>query len=126
MIEKVKYVCNEEGGRESVVLPVQLYGRLLALPGAKEEIAAWEKGLRIKMNEGLYPEAVLDLVLTHNCTIQKAWRLYRNMKISEVAKLIDVFPNSLSMIETRKRIQRSTAQKLSAVYDCKPEQLYLD
>ncbi|MSE18669.1 helix-turn-helix domain-containing protein, partial [Pantoea agglomerans] len=55
-----------------------------------------------------------------------AWRLHRHLSQEEVANKLGITQAGVSKLESRKKPQKQTLEKLAALYDCRTSQLYID
>lgn len=55
-----------------------------------------------------------------------AWRLFRGLSQEDVAKELGITQAGVSNMEKRKKPQKTTLEKLAALYNCRVTQLVLE
>lgn len=115
----VTYITNDRGERLSAVVPIDLFERLIS--DAEGRISEANLG-----DDTLYPHEVVSIMTRKNVSLIAAWRLYRNLTQTDVAKLIGVKQSTIAQIEKSDAPRKETLLKFADVYGCKPEQLVLE
>ncbi len=107
-------------GTEMVVLPAADYAKLkLLAEDGEDRLAVQGQMKRIADGEGTIPAAVLDLILDEGLTAVAAWRRYRGMTQTALAKAAGYSQVWLSRIESGVRhgtpkTRRALAKALNA------------
>jgi DNA-binding XRE family transcriptional regulator len=74
------------------------------------------------VNDAL-PHEVVSIMVDHQCGFVGAWRRYRGMTQTEVAKVMGITQPAYSQIEKSGRPQLGTRKKLADIFDVSVEQL---
>jgi DNA-binding XRE family transcriptional regulator len=100
-------------GTELVVIAAADYDRLVAAASWDEdsrEIYLADRALR---DDARYPASVVDAILAGATPLQ-AWREYRGISQSALARAVGIGPSTLSKIEMGKRIGRMATRRAIA------------
>lgn len=121
----IQYMTDANGKRISVVIPIELFNKLIAETNLEEFFASvpYEVG---DNDEETVPHDVVKIRRKEKVALHTAWRIYRGLSQAEVAKELGITQAGVSAIEQRAKPQRATLEKLAKLYHCRPEQLYLD
>ena len=107
MSKHINYQVIEQSGKPAfAVVP---YAEFMAL---------------IDDGEVTIPHEVVKISVKDDCSLIKAWRLYRNKSQEEIAQKIKATQSAYHQLENSKsRKQKRTLDKLAEAFDCLPEQL---
>ena len=124
-MSKVQYVTDENGNRISAIIPISLFNRLVAQSDLDElyESVPVEAG---ESDVETYPHEVVKLHRKEGVPMHVAWRLFRGLSQEDVAKERGITQAGGSNMEKRKKPQKTTLEKLAALYNCRVTQLVLD
>lgn len=100
-------------GTELVVIAAADYDRLVTAAAWDEDARDIHLADRALRDEARYPAPVVDAILA-GATPLKAWREYRGISQTELARAIGVGPSTLSRIEVGKRIGRMATRRAIA------------
>lgn len=105
--EPINYQIIEQDGKPAfAVVPFDEFQRLVA------------------QEEPTIPHQVVALSVEHDCSLVKAWRLYRKLSQTEVAERMGITQSAYQQLENSEgRYQRRTLQKLAEALEVDPEQL---
>ncbi|MCC8374155.1 MULTISPECIES: helix-turn-helix domain-containing protein [Photorhabdus] len=122
---RINFITDENGVRQSVILPIAEYERLLALSDRDEDYVSvsYEVG---ENDEETIPHEVVGIMVEQQISIIAAWRVYRDLSQSEVAEKLGVGQSAVSQWEKSEKPRRSTLEKLATLYDCRIGQLMVD
>ena len=115
-------------GTEMVILSAAEYERLRNLADDAEDVADAEAILaRLNAGDGTMPSAVLGLMLDQDLPPIAAWRRYRGMSQSALARAAGLSQVWISRIERGGGYgSRETRRKLAAALDAPPWSLDID
>lgn len=123
----VTYITNDKGERLSAVVPIELFERLINNADGYPELYEQLHSSDAKAGDDtLYPHEVVSIMTRKDVSLMAAWRLYRNLTQTEVAKLIDVKQSTIAQIEKSDAPRKETLLKFAKLYGCTPEQLVLE
>ncbi|MBW9398651.1 helix-turn-helix transcriptional regulator [Leclercia adecarboxylata] len=124
-MSKVQYVTDENGNRISAIIPISLFNRLVAQSDLDElyESVPAEAG---ESDDEMYPHEVVKLHRKEGVPMHVAWRLFRGLSQEDVAKELGITQAGVSNMEKRKKPQKTTLEKLAALYNCRVTQLVLE
>ncbi|WP_313652780.1 helix-turn-helix transcriptional regulator [Pantoea sp.] len=121
----IQFLTDERGNRTGAVIPIELFNRLMADRHLEDVFEALPCKAGPDDDETI-PHDVMKISRRQSVPLHVAWRLYRQMSQEEVAKILGITQAGVSMLESRKKPQKKTLEKLAALYDCRTTQLYLD
>ena len=123
----VTYITNDKGERLSAVVPIELFERLI---NNADDCDVLLEPLHSSENQPgddtLYPHEVVSIMTRRNVGLMAAWRIYRNLTQTEVAKLVGVKQSTIAQIEKSDTPRKETIQKFAELYRCTPAQLVLE
>lgn len=121
----IQYLTDATGKRTSAVIPIELFERLMAKSNLDEafESVPYTPG---PDDDETIPHYVLKIRRRQSVPLHVAWRLYRGLSQEEVARELGITQAGVSNMESRKKPQKQTLEKLAALYECRPTQLYID
>ncbi len=123
----VTYITNDKGERLSAVVPIELFERLINYAEDGLELNEPLRSSDAKAGDDtLYPHEVVSIMTRKGVSLIAAWRLYRNLTQTEVAKLIGVKQSTIAQIEKSDAPRKETLLKFAELYCCSPEQLVLE
>lgn len=123
-----RYINNEQGKPEFIILPIAEYEELLsnAIPYDDEDESEWED-IPVEKGEddsALIPHDVVSIMVDQDVSLLAAWRIYRNLSQQEVAERTGLTQSAISQMErAESKPQKKTREKLARIYQCSPEQL---
>lgn len=126
-----RYINNEQGTPEFIILPIAEYEELLSksLPYDDEDESEWEE-IPVEKGENddaLIPHDVVSIMIDEDVSLLAAWRIYRNLSQQEVAERTGLTQSAISQMErAESKPQKKTREKLARIYQCLPEQLTID
>ncbi|MGK3144071.1 helix-turn-helix domain-containing protein [Pantoea sp. C2G6] len=121
----IQFLTDERGNRTGAVIPIELFNKLMAESHLEEafESVPYKAG---PDDDDLIPHDVLKISRRQLVPLHVAWRLHREMSQEEVARQLGITQAGVSKLESRKKPQKQTLEKLAALYRCKTTQLYID
>ncbi|OTA14322.1 transcriptional regulator [Xenorhabdus beddingii] len=121
----IQFITDENGNKQSVVLPIEEYERLLAAMDRDEDYVSipYTKGSN---DDETIPHEVISIMVDEEITLHAAWRIYRGLSQTEVANRLGVKQAAVSQFEKAERPRQVTLEKFAALYECRPTQLTLD
>lgn len=123
-----RYINNEQGTPEFIILPISEYEELLnkATPYDNKDESEWEE-IQVEKGEDddtLIPHEVVSIMIDQDISLLAAWRTYRNLSQQEVAEKTGLTQSAISQVErAESKPQKKTREKLASIYQCLPEQL---
>lgn len=125
MSAQIQFLTDEQGNRTSAVIPIELYDRLVANMDGEEELEElpYVSGAN---DDEVIPHEVGKIHRRQKVPLHVAWRIYRGLSQQQVAEALDVSQAAISNLESRRKPQAKTLEKLSVIYNCRITQLYLD
>ncbi|MEI7379828.1 helix-turn-helix transcriptional regulator [Pectobacterium versatile] len=124
-MSNIKYITDERGQKISAVIPIELFEKLIhnsELDGLYELVQN-DTGPSDNVQ---YPNEVINILSSKNCTMQAAWRIYRGMTQKQVAEKLGIKQSTVSEFEKSERPRKENIERLAELYNCKPEQLILE
>lgn len=64
-----------------------------------------------------FPQAIMDYVFDDEYSLVKAWRLYKNLTQSQVAKQLGITQSAYQQIENSEKNQHATLVKLAKIFE---------
>ncbi|MDH2927059.1 helix-turn-helix domain-containing protein [Lonepinella koalarum] len=129
---QLQYINDKQGSPLFVLLPIEEYQLLQQYKAISTNDTSndehWQDVEYIKGDNDneLIPHEVLTLMIDDDISLLGAWRKYRNLSQSEVAKQTGLSQSAISQAERKEsRPQQKTLERLSKIYQVKPEQLTL-
>ncbi|CAI0719049.1 Helix-turn-helix [Serratia liquefaciens] len=121
-MHEIQYVTNYRGQKVSVVIPIELFEKLVSTSDLEEfyEPVQNEAGAS---DDVKYPDEVISILAQKDCSMQAAWRIYRGMTQKQVANALGIKQSTVSEFEKAERPRRDNIERLAKLYDCSPEQL---
>lgn len=121
----IQYITDSRGQRVSVVVPIDLFEKLVDASDLDElyEAVQDEPGASDNIR---YPNEVVNILSQKGCTMQAAWRIYRGMTQKQVADSLGIKQATVSEFEKSERPRKDNIERLAKLYDCLPEQLTLE
>lgn len=123
MKEKIQFVTDVDGKRQSAIIPIELFERLIEEADLDDfyESIPYAKGEHD--NEAI-PHDVVSSMLLKDVSLPAAWRLYREMSQQEVADKLGVSQAAIAALEkVGKKPQKATLEKLANLYNCRLGQI---
>lgn len=126
-----RYINNEQGAPEFIILPIAEYEELLNKANYydDEDDSEWEDVPveRGEEDDTLIPHEVVSIMIDEKVSLLAAWRIYRNLSQQEVAEKTGLTQSAISQMErAESKPQKKTREKLAKIYQCLPEQLTID
>lgn len=121
----IQYITNSKGEKLSAIVPMDLFKKLIFNSELDElyEYLETERGLSDNVK---YPNEVIDIFSSKNCSMQAAWRLYRGMTQKQVAEKLGITQATVSEFEKSEKPRKDNLERLAQLYKCDPEQLTLE
>ncbi|MGP2484606.1 helix-turn-helix domain-containing protein [Pantoea eucalypti] len=121
----IQFLTDECGNRTGAVIPIELFNRLMAGRHLDDvfEPLTYKAG---PDDDETIPHDVMKISRRQSVPLHVAWRLHRQMSQEEVANKLGITQAGVSKLESRKKPQKQTLEKLAALYDCRTSQLYID
>lgn len=121
----IQFLIDESGNRTSAVIPIALFEKLMAKSDLDEayEPVPYNAGPN---DDEMIPHEVLKISRRQAVPLHVAWRIHRQMSQEDVARELGITQAGVSKLESRKKPQMQTLEKLAALYRCRTGQLYLD
>lgn len=121
----IQFLTDERGNRTGAVIPIELFNKLVAGRHLDEvfEPLPYKAG---SDDDETIPHDVMKISRRQSVPLHVAWRLHRQMSQEEVANKLGITQAGVSKLESRKKPQKQTLEKLAALYDCRTSQLYID
>jgi DNA-binding XRE family transcriptional regulator len=121
----IQYITNSKGEKLSAIVPMDLFKKLIFNSELDElyEYLETERGLSDNVK---YPNEVINIFSSKNCTMQAAWRLYRGMTQKQVAEKLGITQATVSEFEKSEKPRKDNLERLAQLYKCDPEQLTLE
>jgi DNA-binding XRE family transcriptional regulator len=118
----VQFITDEKGTRQSVIIPIELFNRLIDAADLDElyEPVPYTPGPN---DDETIPHEVVGYQMQKGVSLQAAWRMYRGLSQEEVAEALGISQAGVANMEKRTKPQRTTLEKLSELYNCKVSQL---
>ncbi|EYU13232.1 hypothetical protein [Photorhabdus aegyptia] len=85
---RINFITDENGVRQSVILPITEYERLPALSDRDEDYVSVSYGVG-ENDEETIPHKVVGIMVEQQINIIAAWRVYRDLSQSEVAEKLE-------------------------------------
>lgn len=123
MKEKIQFVTDADGKRQSAIVPIELFERLIDETDLEDFYAPipYAKG---KHDNITIPHEVVEYMLLKNISLPAAWRLYRGLLQQDVADKLNVSQPTIASLErVGKKPQKATLEKLANLYNCSLEQI---
>ncbi|CDG88131.1 helix-turn-helix domain-containing protein [Xenorhabdus bovienii] len=120
-----QYVTDDRGERTSVIIPLSLFQKLLESADLDEMYEPIQNDVG-PSDDVLYPNEVIEILSSKNCTMQAAWRIYRGMTQKQVAENLGITQATVSEFEKTERPRKENLERLAVLYECQPEQLILE
>ncbi|MCL1926721.1 MAG: helix-turn-helix domain-containing protein [Syntrophorhabdaceae bacterium] len=108
LTESVQILRDAEGQPAFVVIPFADY-------------QAFVKGEN-KVKHGI-PAAVVDLAMDNEWSAARAWREYKELTQTEVAKRMGITQGAYAQLEAKKSIRKSSRDKIAKAFDIHESQL---
>lgn len=121
----IQYMTDSRGQRVSVVVPVELFEKLVSSSNLDEfyEPVTIDAGASDDIH---YPNEVINILSEKDCSMQAAWRIYRGMTQKQVADALGIKQSTVSEFEKSEKPRKENIERLAKLYDCSPEQLLLE
>lgn len=122
-----RYINNEQGTPEFIILPIAEYEELLNKAVSYDDDEAWddipfEKG---DNDDALIPHDVVSIMIDQDLSLLAAWRIYRGLSQQEVAEQMGLTQSAISQMErVESKPQKKTREKLAKIYQCDVAQMY--
>ncbi|HCI6749248.1 TPA: hypothetical protein NPP60_004917 [Klebsiella variicola subsp. variicola] len=75
------------------------------------------------MEDQSLPPEIVEIINKENCTLHKAWRIYRGHTVAEVAHRVQMFPHRLEQMEASNNPCYRVLVALAGFYKCRVEEL---
>lgn len=124
-MSNIQFLTDNAGNRISAVVPMELFEKL----AEDADLDELYEPIRVKAganDDETFPNEIVNIHLDQNVPVHVAWRIFRGMTQSDVAKALGITQGGVAMMEKRKKPQAATLDKLAALYSCRVTQLYLD
>lgn len=124
-MRNIQFLTDENGNRQSAVIPIELFNKLMESADIDElyEPIPFAPGA----NDGeTIPHEVVGIQMKKGVTLQAAWRLYRGLSQDDVAEALGISQAGVANMEKRTKPQKATLDKLAKLYDCRVSQLIDD
>ncbi|MHA6313622.1 MULTISPECIES: helix-turn-helix domain-containing protein [Pantoea] len=122
----IQFLTDDRGNRTSAVIPIELFNKLMAESHLSEEAfepVPYQAG---PDDDETIPHEVLKISRRQSVPLHVAWRLHRKMSQEDVATALGITQAGVSKLESRKKPQKQTLEKLATLYQCRTTQLYID
>ena len=121
----IQFLTDERGNRTGAVIPIELFNKLMAERHLDDvfESVPYEVG---PDDDETIPHDVMKISRRQSVPLHVAWRLHRHLSQEEVANKLGITQAGVSKLESRKKPQKQTLEKLAALYGCRTSQLYID
>jgi len=118
-------LTDENGARQSAVIPIDLFNKLVDAADLDEfyEPVPYVPGPN---DDETIPHEVVGFQIKKGVTLQAAWRLYRGLSQEAVAEALGITQAGVANMEKRAKPQSATLEKLAKLYDCRVTQLLDD
>lgn len=123
MKEKIQFITDADGQRQSAIVPIELFERLIDETDLDDFYAPipYAKG---KHDNITIPHEVVEHMILKSVSLPAAWRLYRGLLQQEVADKLGVSQAAIAALEkVGKKPQKLTLEKLANLYNCRLEQI---
>lgn len=121
----IQYITNSKGEKLSAIVPMDLFKKLI-FNSELDELYEYLETERGPSDNVKYPNKVIDIFSSKNCTMQAAWRLYRGMTQKQVAEKLGITQATVSEFEKSEKPRKDNLERLAQLYKCDPEQLTLE
>lgn len=124
-MRNIQFLTDENGARQSVVIPIDLFNKLVATSDLDElyEAVPYTEGPN---DDETIPHEVVGFQIKKGVTLQAAWRMYRGLSQEAVAEALGITQAGVANMEKRSKPQNATLEKLAKLYDCRVTQLIDD
>ncbi|HDR1420509.1 helix-turn-helix domain-containing protein [Pasteurella multocida] len=121
---KLQYINDTNGKPQFVVLPIEEFKRLTALD---DDLIFQDVPYQSDHTDNeTVPNEVINIMFDQDLSLLAAWRVYRGLSQYDVAVKTGLTQSSISQAEKKgSKPQQKTCERLAAIYNCKPEQLFL-
>lgn len=75
------------------------------------------------MEDPSLPTGVVEIINRENCTVHKAWRLYRGISAIDMAKRLGMFPHRFQQWEETNNPCYRFLNDAAFIYQCRVEEL---
>ncbi len=125
---KTQFINDSTGVPQYVVLPIEEYKKLATahIPVDTDDDEDWVdvEYDSDEYDDVLIPHEVVSLMVDKQISLLSAWRYYRGLTQSQVAKITGIKQANLSNMEKMGTPPHlSILKKIAKAYNCKPEQL---
>jgi DNA-binding XRE family transcriptional regulator len=121
----IQYITNSKGEKLSAIVPMDLFKKLI-FNSELDELYEYLETERGPSDNVKYPNEVINIFSSKNCTMQAAWRLYRGMTQKQVAEKLGITQATVSEFEKSEKPRKDNLERLAQLYKCDPEQLTLE
>ena len=119
----VRYVNDEHGETQFVILPIAEYYRLTGDDNDDWEDMPYDAA---GLNDVSIPHAIVKIMMEKEVNLFAAWRIHRGLTQAQVAEKAGMSMAELVQLETdHVRQPAEKREQFAAIYDCLPEQLVL-
>ncbi len=103
----IQYMTDSRGQRVSVVVPVELFEKLVSSSDLDEfyEPVTIDAGASDDIH---YPNEVINILSEKDCSMQAAWRIYRGMTQKQVADALGINNQQSQNLKNQKTPARRT------------------
>lgn len=121
-MKNILFLTDENGARQSVVIPIDLFNKLVDAADLAEfyEPVSYTSGPN---DDETIPHEVVGIQLNKGVNLHAAWRIYRGLSQEAVAQALGITQAGVANMEKRAKPQGATLGKLAKLYDCRVTQL---